>query len=43
MITEELKNIKQQLFDAPVEIKQAFNQIVEYFDNSIVHVWNDVY
>lgn len=30
---EELKNIKEQLFDAPVEVKKAFNQVVEYFDD----------
>jgi len=29
----ELNQIKEQLFDAPVEVKQAFNSIVEYFDN----------
>lgn len=22
------------LFDAPVEVKQAFNQVVEYFDDN---------
>ena len=30
---DNLKEIKEQLFDAPVEVKQAFNQIVEYFAN----------
>ena len=28
---EELKNIKELLFDAPIEVKKAFNQVVEYF------------
>ena len=30
---ENLQNIKEQLFDAPTEVKIAFNQIVEYFAN----------
>jgi len=29
----ELNKIKEQLFDAPVEVKQAFNSLVEYFDS----------
>lgn len=28
---EELKSIKEMLFDAPEEVKLAFNQVVEYF------------
>ena len=28
---DNLKEIKEQLFDAPVEVKKAFNQVVEYF------------
>ena len=40
---DNLKEIKEQLFDAPVEVKKAFNQVVEYFDNSIVHVMGDPY
>jgi len=28
----ELQSIKEQLFDAPVEVKKAFNSIVGYFD-----------
>jgi len=27
-----LNEIKEQLFDAPVDVKEAFNSIVEYFD-----------
>lgn len=32
---EELQAIKEQLFDAPSEVKSAFNSIVSYFDNRI--------
>ena len=28
---DNLKEIKEQLFDAPIEVKKAFNQVVEYF------------
>ena len=31
---EELKNVKELLFDAPIEVKKAFNQVVEYFAKS---------
>ena len=34
VMKEELKSIKEMLFDAPVEVKQAFNQVVEYFDDN---------
>ena len=31
---EELKNVKELLFDAPIEVKKAFNQVIEYFAKS---------
>lgn len=31
----ELHSIKEQLFDAPNEIKSAFNEVVSYFDSMI--------
>lgn len=33
---QELQSIKEQLFDAPSEVKEAFNTLVGYFDNSKV-------
>jgi len=29
---EYLKEIKEELFDAPIEVKEAFNELVNYFD-----------
>lgn len=35
---DNLKEIKEQLFDASTEVKQAFNQVVEYFaGKSVIH------
>ena len=31
---ENLQNIREQLFSAPIEVKKAFNQVVEYFDDN---------
>jgi len=31
---EYLKEIKEELFDAPVDVKEAFNSIVGWFDDS---------
>lgn len=28
---DNIKGIKEQLFDAPVEVKKAFNDVVKYF------------
>ena len=28
---DNIKEIKEQLFDAPVEVKKAFNDVVKYF------------
>mgnify|MGYP003088325408 CR=1 FL=1 len=30
---DNIKEIKEQLFDAPVEVKKAFNDVVKYFSN----------
>lgn len=31
---ENLSDLKSQLFDAPSEVKNAFNQVVEFFDSN---------
>lgn len=36
LITQ-LNDVKEQLFDAPTEVKEAFNNVVQYFDN---YIWD---
>jgi len=36
-----LQELKEQLFDAPVEVKEAFNSIVSYFD--VEYTYKDLY
>lgn len=36
-ITHKLKDLKTQLFDAPTEVKQSFNKVVNYFGTLSEH------